>query len=193
MANADSAFGFRPVGANGGGYRGRVTEYYVPASDGTALFTGDPVIIAGSGDAAGVPSITRATAGSAGRVTGVVVGFRPSATIRANGYRVASTAEYVLVADDPQLTCECQDDSVGGALAVTDIGLNADMIAAAGSTANKLSGFMLDTSTKATTATLQLRILGIVQRADVEIGATTKVLVRFNLPTETGAAGSTGV
>lgn len=193
MPNTDSAFGFMPVGAGGGGYRGRVTEYFVPASDGTALFRGDPVIIAGSGDTAGVPSITRATAGSAGRVTGVVVGFRPSANIRANGYRIASTAEYILVADDPALVCEVQDDSVGGALAVTDIGLNADMIAGTGSTATKVSGFMLDTSTKATTATLQLRILGIVQRADVEIGTTSKVLVRFNLPTETGAAGSTGV
>lgn len=193
MANVDAAFGFKPVGANGGAYRGQVTEYYVPASDGTALFRGDPVIIGGSGDTAGIPSCLRATAGSAGRVTGVVVGFRPSATIRANGYRLASTAEYVLVADDPNLICECQDDSVGGALAVTDIGLNADIVSGTGSTATKFSGFMLDTSTKATTATLQLRILGIVQRGDVEIGTTSKVLVRFNLPTETGAAGSTGV
>jgi len=193
MANVDAAFGFQPVGASGGVYRGRVTEYYVPASDGTALFIGDPVIIGGTGDTAGVPSVVRATAGSAGRVTGVVVGFRPSATIRSTGYRAASTAEYVLVADDPNLICECQDDSVGGALAVTDIGLNADMVSGSGSAYTKRSGFMLDTSTKATTATLQLRILGIVQRADVEVGTTSKVLVRFNLPTETGAAGSTGV
>lgn len=193
MPNTNSAYGLKPVGANGGGYRGRVTEYFVPASDGTALFIGDPVIIGGTGDTGGIPSIVRATAAGGNRVTGVVVGFRPDATIRANGYRAASTAAYVLVADDPQLTCEIQEDSVGGALAVTDIGLNADLVAGTGSTATKLSGFMLDTSTKATTATLQLRIMGFVQRADVEVGDYAKVLVRINLPTETGAAGSTGV
>lgn len=194
MANTNVAFGLKPVQyAGGAAYSGAARSYFVPASDSTALFIGDPVIIAGSGDAAGVPSVTRATAASAGRITGVVVGFVPDASVVANGYRVASVAGYVLVADDPNLIFEIQDDSVGGALAVTDIGLNADLIAASGSTATKRSGFMLDTSTKATTATLQLRIKGIVQRADVEIGTTSKVLVSINLPTETGAAGSTGV
>lgn len=193
MANTNNAFGFKPVGVRGGAYTGQINMYFVPSSDATALFMYDPVIIAGSGDTVGVPSVTRATAASAGRVTGVIVGFVPNASVRANGYRVASTDCYVLVADDPDLIVECQEDAVGGALAVTDIGLNADMVAGTGSTATKLSGFQLDTSTKATTATLQLRILGFVQRGDNEVGANAKVLARFNLPTETGAAGSTGV
>jgi hypothetical protein len=194
MANIDSAFGLKPIRyAGGAAYTGACRTYYVPASDGTALFLYDPVIIAGSGDAAGVPTVTRATAAGAGRITGVVVGFVPDASVVANGYRLASTAGYVLVADDPNLLFEIQEDSVGGALAVTDIGLNADLIAGTGSAYTKLSGFMLDTSTKATTATLQLRIKGIVQRGDVDIGTTSKVLVSINLPTETGAAGSTGV
>lgn len=193
MANTNNAFGFKPVGARGAAYSGQINRYSVPSSDATDLFLYDPVIIAGSGDTVGVPTVTRATAGSAGRVTGVVVGFEPSASIVANGYRLASTAAYVYVADDPDLICECQEDAVGGALAVTDIGLNADIVSGAGSTATKLSAFQLDTSTKATTATLQLRILGFVQRSDNEVGANAKVLVRFNLPTETGAAGSTGV
>lgn len=191
MANTNVASGLSPVLPKGGVVQ--TTEYFVPASDGTALFAGDPVIIAGSGDAAGVSSITRATGATAARITGVVVGFRPDASVQAYGYRLASTAAYVLVCDDPEQVYEVQDDSVGGALAVTDIGLNANLIAAAGSAATKRSGFMLDTSTKATTNTHQCRILGIVQRDDVEIGANSKVLVRINTPTETGAAGSTGV
>jgi hypothetical protein len=191
MANVDSAFGLEPVLPKGGTIQ--TTEYFVPASDGTALFIGDPVIIAGSGDTVGVPSITRATGATAARITGVVVGFKPDSLITAVGYRAASTAAYALVCDDPEQVFEVQDDSVGGNLAVTDIGLNANLIAAAGSTATKRSGFELDTSSKATTATHQVRILGFVQRPDVEIGANTKVLVRINTPTETGAAGSTGV
>ncbi|MDO9334942.1 MAG: hypothetical protein Q7T61_00945 [Caulobacter sp.] len=194
MANANAAMGLMPVrNANGSPYVAQLTRYYVPASDGTALYIGDPVIIAGSADADGVPSVTRATAGSAGRITGVVLGFDPDPTIIAAGYRAASTAAYVLVETGNDLVYEIQEDAVGGALAATSVGLNADLIAGNGSPYIKRSGFMLDSSTAATTATLQVRILGFVQRADNEIGANAKVYVRINLPTETGAAGSTGV
>lgn len=196
MANSNAPTGFRPVKYRSGApYNGAVNVYYVPASDGTALYIGDPVIIAGGGDANGVQTATRATAGSAGRITGVVTGFVPSPALVGGGYkyRPASTAAYILVADDPDLVFECQEDAVGGALAAADIGLNADMASGSGSAVTGLSGFQLDTSTKATGATLQWRIVGFVQREDNAIGANAKVLVRINLPTETGAAGSTGV
>lgn len=194
MANTSSITGLSPKRyRNGAPWTGAVRRYFHPAADGTALFVGDPVIIAGSGDADGTPTATRATAAGGNRWTGCVVGFEPNPTIIANGYGAASTAFYVLVADDPALLFEIQDDSVGGALAATSIGLNADFIAAAGSTATKQSGFMLDSSTAAVTATLQMRIIGLEQRADNEIGATAKWLVANNLPTETGAAGALGV
>lgn len=195
MPNTNVAFGLKPVRYAGGqAYTGAVNEYFVPASDGTALFVGDPVILAGSADSTlTAPTVTRATAAGAGRITGVVVGFRPSDSIIANGYRLASTDAYVLVADDPEILFEIQEDSIGVPLAAADIGLNADLIAGNGNTFTKRSGFQLDTSTKATTATLQLRIVGLVNRADNEVGAQAKALVRINLTTETPAVGSTGV
>jgi len=193
MANSNAPVGFKPVRYKSGApYNGAANMYYVPATDSTALYIGDPVIIAGSADADGIATATIATAGSAGRVTGVVVGIVPSPTITTK-YRPASTACYILVADDPDLLFECQEDAVGGALAAADVGLNADMVSGSGSTVTGLSAWQLDTSTKATTATLQLRIVGFAQRPNNAIGANAKVLVRFNLPTETGAAGSTGV
>jgi len=194
MANSNAPTGLTPRRyRNGSPWMGAARLYYHPATDSTALFIGDPVIIAGSADADGVPTATRATAASAGRITGVVVGFQPDATLNAAGYGAASTAFYVLVADDPALLFEIQEDSVGGALAATSVGLNADLIAASGSTTTKASGFMLDSSTAATTATLQLRIVELQRRADNEIGTNAKWLVAINLPTETGAVGSTGV
>lgn len=196
MANANVAFGLKPVRyASGAPYNGATNVYFVPASDSTALFIGDPVIIAGSADpATGAATITRATAGSAGRITGVVQGFVPTPSIVANGYRLASTACYVLVADDPNLLFEIQEDAAGGALALNAVGLNADLASGTGSTVTKRSGFQLDTSTAADTATLQLRIERFVNRVDNEPAvANAKVLVRINLPTQTGAAGSTGV
>lgn len=200
MPNSNNPMGLIPRRyRNGAPFVGPLRKYYVPASDGTALFEGDPVILAGSADAKGIPAVTRATAGSAGRITGVVCGIANDETLPASndmleqGYRPASTAGYVLVCDDPNVLYEIQEDSAGGALAAADIGLNADLASGSGSTYTRKSGFMLDTSTKATTATLQLRIIGLEQRPDNEFGDNAKVLVAINLPTETGAAGSTGV
>lgn len=193
MANSNAPTGLTPVRyRNGSPWNGVARRYYVPATDATALFIGDPVIIAGDGDTDGVPAITRATAGSAGRITGVVVGFEPAAPFPLK-YRPASTAAYVYVADDPALLFEIQEDAVGGALAATNIGQNVDLVAGAGNTNTGLSGFQADSSTAATTATLQLRIIGFQQRVNNAIGANAKILVAINLPTETGAAGAAGV
>jgi hypothetical protein len=190
MANANTPFGFKPVKMQGSGVvTGGLETFYVPATDATALFIGDPVIKAGSADANGVATVTRATAGAS--ITGVVQGFLPDATGVVPKSRAASTACYVLCSTDPAIVYEVQEDAVGGALAAVDVGLNADFIIAAGSSVTGLSGTMLDTSTKATTNTLPLKILGFVQRPDNVIGANAKVLVKINANTE--SAGVAGV
>jgi hypothetical protein len=190
-------FGLRPVRYKSGeSYNGAANMYFVPASDGTALFIGDPVIIAGSGDADGVSTVTRSAAGA--RITGVVVGFAPvpgavvDTAVRV-GYRAASTADYVLVADDPALLFEANEDGVGGFLAVTDIGNNVDLIAGTGSTFTKLSGYMLDSSTKATTSA-GVRIVGQGQRVNNTIGTVNTVwMVGLIETTESPDTGVTGV
>lgn len=197
MANADLPRGLVPKRLrNGAPFVGPLRKYYVAAGDSTALFIGDPVIISGTGDAKGVPAVTRAAAGD--RITGVVCGIANDETLPASndmmemGYRPASTAGYVLVCDDPEVLYEIQEDSDGAALAVTSIGLNADLIAAAGNTYTRRSGYMLDSSSAATTSA-QVRIIELEQRADNEVGSKAKWLVAINEPTETGAAGTTGV
>lgn len=195
MANANTPFGLRPVRhRNGAPYNGAATRYFVPASDSTALFLGDPVILAGSADADGVATVARATAAGGAYVLGVVVGVDPVDGAGAGGrdsttYRAASTARYVYVADDPDLLFEIQEDAVGGALAAADVGLNADLVAGTGSTITGLSAFQLDTSTKATTNTLQLRIHGFKVAPDNEIGANAKVLVSINLHAQRNLTG----
>lgn len=190
MANTNVAFGLKPVREAGSGpHSGGVNQYFHASGDATALYIGDPVIKSGSADSSGAyPSVIRATA--AGAITGVVVGFVPDGVTNTAGYGAASTAYYVLVADDPDQLFEIQEDSVGGALAAADIGLNADFIVAAGNAYSKRSGVMLDTSTKATTAGLPLKIVGLTPRPGNDLGATAKVLVKINLHTEAhGAAG----
>jgi len=189
MANANIPQGLRPFrdGSNrmwtGGG-----NTYYIDTAANN-FYIGDPVIIAGSADADGVATVTKATAAGGAYMLGPVVSVEPI-TRDSTTYREASTARYVWVADNPDLVFLVQEDGVGGALAVTDVGLNADWIAGSGSTVTGLSGMMLDTSTKATTATLQLRIQGFNQSVDNEVGsANAKVLVTINLHSRRNATG----
>lgn len=193
MANPNSPYGLRPVRERDGSpYSGAANTYYVPASDGTALFIGDPVILAGSADTAGTaPTVTRATAGATNRITGVVVGFQPSPAFVPYGYRPASTAMYVLVADDPYIEYAIQADADG--IAADQVGLNANLTAGSGSTATKRSGFILDGTTPADDVTYQLRILGLEPQINNEVGAYADVLVRINLPTEAGIASGLGI
>lgn len=191
MANTNVAFGLKPVRmADGSPYSGAVDMFYVPASDATPLYEGDPVVLNGSADAAGVAGVTRASA--SGAITGAVVGFADATSMTA-GYRAASTAAYVLVAHGQDILFEIQEDAVGGAIAAADIGLNADIIVASGNAYSKASGVMLDTSTKATTATLPLRIKGLAQRPDNELSANAKVLVTLNNTSETPGTASAGL
>lgn len=160
-----TGFGLRLVGRIGGG-EAHVAEYNVPSTDSTALYVGDVVKIpdtTGAMDSDGRKiNITQAVASDATKL-GVVVGFRPDASLPFTGqYRAASTQRYVLVCDDPQALYEVQEDGLGAVVTKAQIGAmnNADIIVAAGSTATGLSGTMLDSSTY-TTSAADLKILGV--------------------------------
>lgn len=190
MANSNAPRGLSPVRyVNGRPYTGAVTRYFVPATDANAMFIGDPVIRAGSADGRGIPTVALATAAGGAYVTGAIVGFEPNPDNLSLTYRLASTARYVMVADDPDLLFQIQEDSVGGALAATSVSLNADLIAGTGSTTTGQSGWMLDSSTAATTATLQLRIVEMQDVEGNDIGATAKWLVSMNLSSQRNPTG----
>lgn len=182
MANSDNATGLRPVRYQGGAaWSGAANKYYVPSSDGTAIYLGGLVKLAGSADANGIASVTgNVSTGNA--VVGVVVGIEP-VTADSTIYRAASTERYVLVADDPNLIFEVQDDSVGGALAAANVGNTADLTGfTSGSTATGSSSIEIDSSTATASGdgTEDVFIVGLVQRGDNEIAANAKWLVRLN-------------
>lgn len=181
MANSDTPFGFKPVQhRNGAPYNGAARRYSVPASDGTAIYIGDPVKLAGTAQTIdGQIYADVAQAATTNVVVGVVVGVvadtRDSLT-----YRAASTQRVLLVADDPALLFEIQEVSGGTALAANDIGLNAAFVVGSGSTVTGLSGVELNNSGEATTNTLDVQIMGIASRADNAVGEHAKWLVRLN-------------
>lgn len=181
MANVDAAFGLRPIRyASGAPYNGSCNRYYIPATDGTAVYLGSLVKPAGSADAFGVMSVTGNVA-TGNTVIGVVVGME-MVTRDSTTYRAASTERYVLVADDPNLLFECQDDGAASATA-TDVGNVAQLTAfTTGSTVTGLSGTKISFSTRtaAGAGTEDVTLLGIVRSPTNDLSSNAKWLVRLN-------------
>jgi hypothetical protein len=180
MANRDAPFGLRPVRhLNGNPWNGKVRHVYVPASDNTAIFIGDPVTHVGDsndneifGNAPGtLLEVTRSTVGDAQPITGVVVGVVP-VTADSLKYRAASTERVLMIVDDPSVVFEIQSDTTG--LAADSMGLDAVLIAThAGDTNTGLSGMELDTTSDvpAADSSNQLRILSLAKKQDNALGA----------------------
>ena len=183
MANADSAFGFRPINLDGSPYNGATLRCVFAAADATAAFIGDPVKLDGSSDT-GSPGVSQCAAGDP--VFGVVTAFEADPAALGNQYRLASTKRFCQVAPVTNAYFEVQENGADGALAEAAVGLNANMVVAAGSTSYGLSGVELDASTEATTSTLDLQIVGLVNREDNLLSGTgnanKKVIVKFNDP-----------
>lgn len=171
MANPNATHGLIPSAyRNGAPYAGASRTYYVPSSYASNIFVGDPVIIStSSAESIGIPSVTLATAGGSAFILGVCTAIGQAGdpvvpmTRDLPTYHQASTAGYIQVADDPFLLFECQEN---GTMGIGAVGRNVDMVAGSGSTVTGYSGWTLNSSTLATTSTLQMRVIYPVVRAD---------------------------
>lgn len=182
MANANAPRGLIPVrGANSQTVTGGPRLYSHAAGDATALFVGDPVKLAGTAQTINgvtTPDVVRAASGDV--MVGVVVGILPT-NRDSTLYGAASSAYQLFVDDDPNSLFEIQDANSGTGLTVNDVGLNANLSVNAGSTAYGTSGVTLDNTSEATTATLDVKLVDIVNRADVDNSTTPlRFLVRLN-------------
>lgn len=188
MANANTSFGLMPVRDTSGRlWTGAANLYFVASSLATGVFIGDPMIPTGTSDANGVPGVTLATAGSGNYTIGPMVsianGGEPIVPITRDLpiYRPASTGQYIMIADDPNLMFKIQEDSVSGNVSVNDSMANANLVAGTGSTATGYSGWQLQSSSVGTGNTIQLRILQLLREADNAAGASAKWMVKINL------------
>ena len=187
MANKDAAFGLRPIGKVGQNRDNQgLSEYDISASA-SAIYFNDPVEILAAGTI-GVAAATDALLGSLGGVF-----FTDASTSKptfANHLDASNTATDIkgFVSDDPYERFEIQAD---GATAAADVGLNADIVYAAGSSPDYVSKVELQTSDQKT-GTAQLRILGISK--DIENNeagsANVNLVVLIN---EHQLKGTTGV
>jgi hypothetical protein len=205
MANTSRINGMRPLKYTAGSpYTGEAKLYYV-ASAGDEILVGDVVKLAGSADANGIPSAD--LAGVNDTPIGVVVGvmhskFDPSGKMNSGSTALdvpavtqiaASAAGYILVADNPQIVFEIEAGTGGTALAATDVGLNGKIAVGARTSATTTCPTVWDTAVAAaTTSTYMLQLIGFTQRVGNEIGASAKLLVRFNVH-QYQSVGTTGL
>jgi hypothetical protein len=182
MANATAVRGFQPVrGVNSQSVSGGPRLYSHAAGDATAIMVGDPVKIAGTAQTINgitTPDVVRAATGDV--IDGICVGILPT-TRDSTNYGAASTAYNLFVDDDPNSLFMIQDVNSGTGLTTADVGLNVNFVVAAGSTYTGFSGVTLDNTTEATTNTLDVKLIDVVNRADIDNTSTPLTfLVRLN-------------
>lgn len=187
MANVDRPSGLSPVRyLNGSPYNGAGTLYHVDSTDGTVIAVGDPVKSSGSAHTNGIAGVTLGTAGSPLRGVVVAIGAVSGESVyldpAAPGVRVIPATKtqdyYVLVVDDPNVIFEVQEVSGGTAFTAAEVGLNANLVA--GTNNGYVSGWEVNNSGEAVTATLNVRLLGLAQRPDNAFGEHAKWLVLIN-------------
>ena len=193
MANIDQAFGLRPiakVGSAPGGTTG-TTKYRITSGAG-AMFTGDIVKQANDG------SVVQGTAGDAAR--GVFMGcfYTDPSTSKPrfnntfpNG--TAASDAIAFVADDPDQLFIAQQDSDSANAVVADLNLNANLVVGSGNTTTGISGMEIDSDSKNTTATLNVKLIDFYDTPSNDATANNSILVvKINNPelgSHTGTAG----
>ena len=156
MANKDAAFGLKAIGKVGQNRDNQGLSEYSIAASSAAIYQWDPVKTSGG---------YLLVAGAGGNLRGSLNGvfYTDASTSKptwANHLEAANTATDIVgfVSDDPYERFEIQSNNAG-ASAVTDVGKTADLVYAAGSSPDYISGVELDDSTLNTTAQ-QLKIMG---------------------------------
>lgn len=186
MANLDRPAGLKPIkNLNGSPWNGKANVYYIPVGNAVNLFVGDAVQSTGTADVTGkYPGVEQADLNESLR--GVIIGFgdNPNVMIHPDtpnhSYCPKETAMYCWVVDDPFVIFEVQEDSDGGALAVTAVGTTVDLVLTAGSTTTGKSGMELDSSDTGSDDQ-HCKLYRVVNREDNALGVNCKWEVLISL------------
>ena len=187
MANTDRPNGARPIGTlSGSSWQGHIRAFNVDGS-GSDIFPGDFVIMeadgnvdvaaAGSVELVGV-MVGRTDINSPTQVGGITGNFLSATTPDLDRQFYDASADgagQILVVVGPDVLYEMQEDDGGTPLALTGVGANVDIVATAGSDVSRQE--LNQDSVVATAA--QLRLIGLVDRPDNELGDNARWVVRI--------------
>lgn len=168
MATTDARFGMIPYGPM---KEDACQMFSIVTSCATAYFRGDVVEAGGASlltpDMGNLLQCVVEADGAAGSLLGPVIALfdeemTPVTSIAASEAGNSTIAGYALVCVDPYQRYIMQEDGDTESIEAAAIGLNAECIAThAGDTTTGRSGMEIDSSSKATTATLAVKLLGV--------------------------------
>jgi len=182
MSSSATPYGARPVGtlSASGSFTAKVRHYQIASGYDTSIFFGDFVKLVTAGTIEKDEGTTTATP------IGIFMGCSytdPNTNQKTFAQMwtadVASSDAYGYIIDDPAVLFEMQAD---GSAAQATLGTNCAITQTAGSTTIGTSKNALDISTSAaTTATLPLRIIDVVQTpSNAWADSYTDLVVKFN-------------
>jgi len=188
MANIDKAFGLRPIGNLSATGAQKQYGYEIADNQAGTIFQGDLVALSAGFITRFLPATHTAAVGvfngcnyidpTTGKPT--FKNFYPGSVNITAGKIVAD------VNDDPSQLFLIQCDA---GFVAADVGKNADVIGTGGSTTTGISTMELASSTLATTAALNLKVVGLYNDVNNEFGTNAVVVVKIN----EHVYGSTGV
>ena len=188
MANIDKAFGLRPIGNLSATGAQKQYGYEIADNQAGTIFQGDLVALSAGFITRFLPATHTAAVGvfngcnyidpTTGKPT--FKNFYPGSVNITAGKIVAD------VNDDPSQLFLIQCDA---GFVAADVGKNADVVGTGGSTTTGISTMELASSTLATTAALNLKVVGLYNDVNNDFGTNAVVVVKIN----EHVYGSTGV
>ena len=162
MANTNNPHGLRSLGTTMAGGVPEILYFEKIAAYATAIFRGDAVneVADGSMEASATPGTTL--------YSGVSLNYSAASTL----------ADHAIITS---LDClfEAQGDG-SGTLAKVDRGFNANLVLTAGNALTKVSKHQIAESTKAVTATLDVKLRRLLAVPDNDYGANARFEITFN-------------
>ena len=188
MANIDKAFGLRPIGNLSATGAQKQYGYQIADNQAGTIFQGDLVVLTGGFISKFLPASHSAAVGvfNGCNYNDPTTGKPTFSNFYPGSVNITSGQISADVLDDPNQLFLVQCDA---GFVAADVGKNADVIGTGGSTTTGISTMELNSATLATTAALNLKVVGLYNDVNNEFGTNAVVVVKIN----EHVYGSTGV
>jgi hypothetical protein len=179
MANIDKAFGLRPIGNLSATGAQKQYGYQIADNQAGTIFQGDLVVLTGGFISKFLPASHSAAVGvfNGCNYNDPTTGKPTFSNFYPGSVNITSGQISADVLDDPNQLFLVQCDA---GFVAADVGKNADVIGTGGSTTTGISTMELNSSTLATTAALNLKVVGLYNDVNNEFGTNAVVVVKIN-------------
>ena len=188
MANIDKAFGLRPIGNLSATGAQKQYGYQIADNQAGTIFQGDLVVLTAGFISRFLPATHTAAVGvfNGCNYNDPTTGKPTFSNFYPGSVNITSGQISADVLDDPNQLFLVQCDA---GFVAADVGKNADVIGTTGSTTSGISAMELNSATLATTAALNLKVVGLYNDVNNAFGTNAVVVVKIN----EHVYGSTGV